>query len=265
MSDVRLLQGDCLELMQDIPDNSIDMILCDLPYEITANNPWDKRIPFNKLWPQYVRIAKETTPIVLFSSGRFTAELIMSNILDFKYTLVWDKVLPSGFLNANKQPLRVHEDIVVFYEKQCTYNPQKVKGDLCHKRGRSTGGSGTGTNYGNYTFVDTYSDEKFPVSILQYSKPKASSANNTFHPTQKPVDLLEYLIRTYTNEGDTVLDNCMGSGSTGVAAVNTNRNFIGMELQDDYYKIAKDRIEQAQKFPNTEYKKPIQSSNKRLF
>lgn len=265
MSDIKLLQGDCLELMKYLPDKSVDMILCDLPYEVTSQNNWDKKLSLDQLWLQYSRIAKETTPIILFAQGRFTAELIMSNLQDFKYTLVWDKVLPSGFLNANKQPMRAHEDLVVFYSKQCTYNPQKIKGDKCHTRGRSVGKDSTGTNYGNYTFIDTYTDEKFPTSILSFSKPKASSATNTLHPTQKPVELLEYLLRTYTNEGDTVLDNCMGSGSTGVAAVNTNRNFIGMELDEGYFKIASERIEQAQKFPGTVYKKPKPTDSKKLF
>ena len=265
MSDVQLIKGDCLEKMKAIADNSIDLILCDLPYEVTSQNTWDVKLPLDDLWPQYKRIAKESAAIILFAQGRFTAELIMSNLTDFKYTLVWDKVLPSGFLNANKQPMRAHEDLVVFYSKQCIYNPQKIKGDKCHTRGRSVGNDSTGTNYGNYTFVDTHTDEKFPTSILTFSKPKASSATNTLHPTQKPVDLLEYLIRTYTNEDGIVLDNCMGSGSTGVAAVNTNRNFIGIELDEEYFKIASDRITQAKNFPGTVYRKPKPESIKKLF
>ena len=262
MRNIELWQGDCLELMDGIPDRSVDLILCDLPYEVTSQNSWDIKLPFDKLWHQYSRVAKETTPIVLFAQGRFTAELIMSNLQDFKYTLVWDKVLPSGFLNANKQPLRTHEDIVVFYQSQCTYNPQKVKGNACHSRGNGVGGSGSGSNYNEYAMVETIGDDKFPVSVLSYQKPHASTA---LHPTQKPVELLEYLIKTYTNEGDTVLDNCMGSGSTGVAAVNTNRNFFGMELDGEYFKIASGRIQQAQKFPGTVYKKPTASTNKKLF
>jgi site-specific DNA-methyltransferase (adenine-specific) len=262
MSNIKLLQGDCLELMKDLPDKSVDMILCDLPYEVTSQNNWDKKLPLDQLWLQYSRIAKETTPILLFAQGRFTAELIMSNLQDFKYTLVWDKVLPSGFLNANKQPLRTHEDIVVFYQSQCTYNPQKIKGNACHSRGYGVGSAGSGSNYNEYNMVETVGDDKFPTSVLSFSKPHASTA---LHPTQKPVELLEYLLRTYTNEGDTVLDNCMGSGSTGVASVNTNRNFIGMELDEEYFKIASERIQQAQKFPGTVYKKPKLSDSKKLF
>lgn len=264
MNDVKLYHGDCLELMKDIPDKSIDLILCDLPYDCTQNT-WDSLIPFESLWVAYNRIVKDNGCIALFGQNLFTAKLILSNLTMYKYTLVWDKVLPSGFLNANRQPMRVHEDIVVFYKNQCTYNPQKVLGDKCHLRGRSTGNAGNGSNYGNYTFVDTYSNEKFPTSIISISKPKASAATNQLHPTQKPIELLEYLIKTYTNEGDIVLDNCMGSGSTGVAACNTNRNFIGIELDDNYFQIAKERIEQAQKFPGTEYKKPTASTNKKLF
>ena len=265
MDNIQLMKGDCLKLMQDIPDNSIDMILCDLPYEVTSQNSWDTKLPLDKLWAEYKRIAKDTSPIILFAQGRFTAELIMSNSDMYKYNMVWDKVLPSGFLNANKQPMRQHEDLVVFYDKQCTYNPQKVKGSFCHKRGRSNGSAGSGTNYGNYTFVDTYEDEKFPTTILTFSKPKASSAKNTYHPTQKPVDLLEYLILTYTNENDVVLDNCMGSGSTGVACVNTNRRFVGMELDDEYFRISQERIEQAERFPGTVYKRRTELSKKKLF
>lgn len=262
MSDVKLMHGDCLDLMGSIPDNSVDMILCDLPYEVTAQNGWDKQLPLSKLWEQYNRITKDTSPIVLFSQGVFTAKLIFFNMSAFKYTLVWDKCLPSGFLNANKQPLRTHEDICVFYYKQCTYNPQKIKGDACHSRGNGVGNVGSGTNYGTYNMVETIGDDKFPGSILRYQKPHASVA---LHPTQKPVELLEYLIKTYTNEGDTVLDNCMGSGSTGVAAVNTNRNFIGIELDDEYFKSASDRIRLAQEHPDLQYKKPKPSDNKKLF
>ena len=246
MSNIEIHTGDCLSLMANIPDDSIDLIICDLPYEVTSQNDWDKKLPFNVLWSNYLRIAKDTTPIILFAQGKFTAEVILSNPTDFKYTLVWDKILPSGFLNANKQPLRTHEDIVVFYQKQCTYNPQKTQGDACHTKGNAVGMSSADTtqnnDYGHYNVVETEGNMKYPTSILAFQKPHPSSS---VHPTQKPVELLEYLIKTYSNEGDTVLDNCMGAGSTGVACVYTNRNFIGIEMQENYCKIAKERIEAA--------------------
>ena len=171
----------------------------------------------------------------------------MSNKKMHRYNLIWDKVLPSGFLNANRMPLRDHEDIMVFYKKLPTYNPQKVKGTPCHKKGKSVGKMNDSmlqnNNYGNFKCVESNGDMKFPTSILKFQKPHPSKS---VHPTQKPTELLEYLIKTYTNEGDTVLDNCMGSGSTGVACVNTNRNFIGIELDNAYFEIAELRIKEAQ-------------------
>ena len=243
MPTVNLLNGDCLELMKDIPDSSVDCIICDLPYGVTAQNEWDKKLPLDKLWSQYLRVAKTSAPIILFGQGIFTAELIMSNPQDFKYTLVWDKVLPSGFLNANRQPLRTHEDIIVFYREQPTYNPQKYKGDACHSRGNGVGNVSSGTNYGTYNMVETIGDDKFPGSILRYQKPHASTV---LHPTQKPVELLEYLIKTYSNEEDIILDNCFGAGSTAVACVNTNRQFIGMEIDPKYYEYAQQRVSAAE-------------------
>ena len=242
----KLLYGDCLELMKDIPNKSIDMVLCDLPYGVTAKNKWDTVIPFEKLWECYDRITKGNCAIILFGQDKFTVECIMSNKKMHRYNLIWDKVLPSGFLNANRMPLREHEDIMVFYKKLPTYNPQKVKGAPCHKKGKSVGEMNDSilqnNNYGNFRCVETNGDMKFPTSILKFQKPHPSKS---VHPTQKPTELLEYLIKTYTNEGDTVLDNCMGSGSTGVACVNTNRNFIGMELDNAYFEIAQQRIKVA--------------------
>lgn len=240
---IDLRQGDCLELMKDIHDRSIDMILCDLPYQRTQNQ-WDIIIPMEKLWEEYKRIVKDNGVIALFADGMFMAELMMSNKKMWKYNLVWDKVLPSGFLNANRQPLRSHEEICVFYNKQPTYNPQKVKGNPNHSKGKPK--VNENNNYGHFHFVDNreeLGDMKHPKSILTFQKKHPSIS---VHPTQKPIELLEWLIKTYTNEGDTVLDNCMGSGSTGVACVKKNRNFIGIELDQKYFNIAKNRIEEAQ-------------------
>lgn len=240
----KLLQGDCLELMSKIPDKSIDMILCDLPYQRTQNQ-WDIMIPIDKLWKQYNRVIKDNGCIALFADGMFMAELMMSNKKMWKYNLVWDKVLPSGFLNANRMPLRSHEEICIFYKKQPTYNPQKVKGNPNHSKGKPK--EYENNNYGDFEFVDNskeLGDMKHPVSIIRFSKPHPSVS---VHPTQKSVEVCEWLIKSYTNEGELVLDNCMGSGSTGVVALNTNRNFIGMELDEGYFNIAKERIENLNK------------------
>ena len=245
---IQLLHGDCLELMKDISDNSINMILCDLPYGVTKNH-WDSPIPLDQLWVQYERIITDNGAICLFANGMFMAKLMMSNTKLWRYNLVWNKVIPSGFLNANRMPLRATEEIVVFYRKQPVYNPQKVKGNPNHSKGsavgkRSNDASQTNNNYGDYTIVDNnqeLGDMKHPTSLLTFSKPHSSIMK---HPTEKPVALCEWLIKTYTNPGMTVLDNCMGSGSTGLACVNTNRNFIGIELDDKYFEIAKERIEE---------------------
>ena len=242
MENYQLINRDCLEEMKNISDKSIDMILCDLPYG-TTKNKWDCIIPFDKLWEQYNRVIKDNGAIVLFGNGIFTAELIISNKKMWRYNLVWDKVLPSGFLNAKKMPMRNHEDVCVFYKKLPTYNPQMWIGEECHSRGNVIGKSqkdfSRNTNYGDFSAVETEGNLKYPKSILTFSKPHPSIS---IHPTQRPVELLEWLIKTYTNEGETVLDNCMGSGSTVVACVNTNRKFIGIELDKDYFIIAKDRI-----------------------
>lgn len=239
---VTLHNRDFLDVLKQIQHNTVDMILCDLPYGRTQC-PWDTIIPFDELWKNYNRIIKDNGAIVLFADGLFMAELMLSNKKNWRYNLVWDKVLTSGFLNANKQPLRQHEEIVVFYKKQPTYNPQKIKGQKNHSKGSVK--VSANNNYNKSDFVDNkdiLGDMKHPKSILTFSKPHPSVM---VHPTQKPVELLEWLIKTYTNEGDLVLDNCMGSGSTGVACVNTNRNFLGIEMNEEYYKIAENRINEA--------------------
>ena len=236
---VDLKCGDCLEIMKDIPEKSIDMILCDLPYGTTKCN-WDTVIPFEPLWEQYNRIIKDNGAIVLFGSEPFSTTLRYSNLKNYKYDWKWIKTKPSGHLNAKKQPLRSYEDICVFYKKQCTYNPQNlIYGEFNNNRpsrSKKTKGSYT---YGIEKDFGISKCKGYPKNLLNFS----NGNNKLLHPTQKPVALLEYLIKTYTNEGDVVLDNCMGSGSTGVACVNTNRNFIGIELDEKYFNIAKERIE----------------------
>lgn len=237
---IELKQGDCLKLMRNIPDASVDMILCDLPYGTTACK-WDSIIPFEPLWEEYRRIAKKNAAIVLTSAQPFTTMLIMSNFDNFKYSLVWKKNRPTGFMQAKTKPLNAHEDILVFGEFSVaaqyfngTYNPQGVK-----DAGETTYSNKRKTDHitGNRAQGTTKSGTGYPKSVLEFS-----SETKTQHPTQKPVALMEYLIRTYTNEGDVVLDNCMGSGTTGVACVNTGRRFIGMEMDAGYYEIAKGRI-----------------------
>ena len=233
---IDLRQGDCLELIKNIPDKSIDMILCDLPYGTTACK-WDVVIPLDKLWEQYNRIIKDNGAIVLFSKQPFTTELIHSNLKMLKYVLVWKKDNHDNPLMAKKRFLNITEDICVFYKKQCVYNPQGlVKLNKFTKQGR--GESLSQRNTRNTEYLQEYTN--YPKNILEFKRDLPN-----VHPTQKPVALLEYLIKTYTNEGDLVLDNCMGSGSTGVACVNTGRNFIGIELDEHYFEIAKDRIDKA--------------------
>ena len=241
-SEIKLRQGDCLELMKDIPDKSIDMILCDLPYGVTQNKK-DIALPFDKLWQQYNRIIKDNGCIALFGQGLFFVNLVNSNRKMYRYDLVWDKVLTSGFLNAKRKPLRLHEQIAIYYKKPPTYNPQFTIGKPLHSKGISYKTAVLkNNNYGKFNATEDIragSTEKYPTSILKFSKPHPSIAK---HFTEKSVALLEYLIKTYTNKNELVLDNCMGSGSTGVACVNTNRNFIGIELDREYFEIAKERI-----------------------
>ena len=237
MANVKMMQGDCLELMKDIPDGSVDMILCDLPYASTKNQ-WDCTIPFEPLWNEYCRIIKDNGAIVLFCDGLFMAELMLSNKKMWRYNLIWDKQRGCDFLNANVKPLKSHEEIAIFYKHKPTYNKQF----WYSKPYKLTKNGSLSSNYGDRktAFSESINGERNPLSILSYKRDVSR-----LHPTQKPVSLLEYLIKTYTNESDLVLDNCMGSGSTGVACVNTNRDFIGIELDDNYFNIAQKRINQA--------------------
>ena len=235
---INLIKGDCLEKMKDISDKSIDMILCDLPYG-TTQNKWDSIIPLDKLWEQYCRVIKDNGAIVLFAQTPFDKVLGCSNLKMLKYEWIWEKTSATGHLNAKKMPMKAHENILVFYKKLPTYNPQKTTG---HTPVHSyTKHQDDGSNYGK-TLIGISgggSTERYPRSVQVFKTDKQKEA---LHPTQKPVGLLEYLIKTYTNENETVLDNTMGSGSTGIACVNTKRNFIGIELDDNYFDIAKNRI-----------------------
>ena len=234
---IDLRQGDCLELMKDIPNKSVDMILCDLPFG-TTRNKWDSVLSLDKLWEQYDRIIKNDGAVVLFAQTPFDKVLGCSRINLLRYEWIWEKTEATGFLNAKKMPLKAHENILVFYKQLPKYNPQFGEGKPYRYKKENISSS----NYGNSngTSLIQNSGFRYPKSILCFKKDKG------FHPTQKPVELLEYLIKTYTHEGEIVLDNCMGSGSTGVACVNTNRNFIGMELDENYFNVASQRIRDAQ-------------------
>jgi site-specific DNA-methyltransferase (adenine-specific) len=238
MIDLRL--GDCLEVMKTIPNNSIDAIICDLPYG-TTQNKWDSVIDLNSLWKEIWRISKEKTPVVLFSAQPFTTTLISSQIKNYKYEWVWVKNLKTGNLNAKRMPMGGHETIQVFYKRPPTYNPQKRKRTTELKSGNLF--NSKTTNYGKQKEIYTDNQSNFitPDTTLTNIKCVHNSSGK-LHPTQKPILLMEYLIKTYTNENDTVLDMTMGSGSTGVAAKNLNRNFIGIEMDDNYFKIAQERV-----------------------
>lgn len=235
---IKLLCGDCIELMRDIPDGSVDMILCDLPYGKTRCK-WDTIIPFEQMWKEYKRIIKCTGCIALFGSEPFASQVRLSAKGIYRYDWVWKKDKATQYLNANRAPLLDYEVICIFYKKLPTYNPQMGAGKAYsnrHKPGHN------GEVYGKTDFSERKNiTTRYPRRIVDFcveTKP--------VHPTQKPVALLEYLIKTYTNEGETVLDNCMGSGSTGVACVNTGRRFTGTELDKRYFEIAQRRIEEAQ-------------------
>lgn len=231
-----LVNGDCLNVMQNIEKESIDLILCDLPYGVTKNK-WDVIIPFEKLWEQYNRIIKQNGAVILFGSQPFTTMLISSNMKYFRYCLVWEKNKFSDFLNAKRKPMKTNEDICIFYKKQPTYNIQYWY-STPYERWNTQKAVDKQSNYGSHKENVAKSDGKrLPTTVLKFNRVERPK-----HPTQKPVDLLEWLIKSYTNEGENVLDNCMGVGSTGIAAKNLNRNFIGIELDEVYFKQAVDLI-----------------------
>jgi DNA modification methylase len=232
-----LHHGDCLEVMNTLAYRSVDMVLCDLPYGVTARNPWDAVLDWKLLWAAYGQVCKETTPIVLTATQPFASACVMSKPEWFKYEWIWEKEYGTGFLNAKKQPLRSHEQILVFYQSQCLYVPQMEKGKpyTCKQGGHGTNYHDRGTE--THEVITVNEGTRCPKTVLKFGRDKEK-----VHPTQKPVALLEYMIRTYTREGDTVLDNTMGSGSTGVACANLGRNFIGIEKDLEYFKIAQQRI-----------------------
>ena len=241
---VKLFHGDCLAILKTLPSSSVQLFLCDLPYGMLNKSRGhakrcDRTIDLSALWSELKRIGKPNAAFVFFASGMFTHDLIESNRKDFKYTLVWDKQTTSGFLNAKKQPLRQHEDIVVFYAKQCVYNPQFTKGTPSHIRGANATGNGDNI-YGAYKMATTkkFTDDKYPTSILSFYKNK----HKCKHPSEKPTNILEWLINTYSNEGDIVCDPTMGSGSCGEACMNTGRRFIGIELDATWYDYSANRL-----------------------
>lgn len=249
---IRLECGDCLEKMKDIEDKSIDAIICDPPFG-TISCKWDNIIPFDELWKEYNRIIKDNGAIVLFCQQPFTSNLISSNIKYFKYMLYWEKSRPSGYVNAKLKPLKNVEEIAIFSKgttangskNNMIYNPQNLKevNIKWHRPKKYGNGKGVNTTRKSNKTERDIKYGNYPRQILKFS----NSNHKMLHPTQKPVDLLEYLIKTYTNEGETVLDNTMGSGSTGVACVNINRKFIGIELDENYFNISCDRIDKTLK------------------
>ena len=234
-----LVLGDCLEIMPRIASGSVDLILADLPYG-TTRNKWDSVIPLEEMWAEYERIIKPNGAIVLTAAQPFTSALVMSNPKLFKYEWIWSKTIGSGQLNAHKQPLRTHESVLVFYKKPPTYNPQMSEGKPYHAKRTATF---EGPGYNQQSPSETVNTgTRLPKSVLEVSNPRIKDG----HPTQKPMELMEYLIRTYTNEGELVLDNVVGSGTTAVAAIRTGRNFIAIEQDPHYFKIAEKRIKDAQ-------------------
>ena len=237
---IQLIHGDCLEEMKKIPDGSVDMVLTDPPYGTTACK-WDSVIPLEPMWEQLKRVIKPNGAIVMTASQPFTSALVMSNVKMFKYEWVWEKHKATNFFLANKQPFKIHENILVFYNKQPTYNPQKIDGVSYKQRGKHNVSIEGVTKERNIGYSKNHEPNKrLPTTIQKFSN--HNQKENRLHPTQKPVALMEYLIKTYTNESETVLDFTMGSGTTGVACKNLNRNFIGIELDETYFNIAKARI-----------------------
>lgn len=251
---IQLLHGDCLEKLKELPDHSVDMVLTDPPYAClnkgNQSAAWDKSFDLDAWWPQILRVAKENTAIILFSQGLFSAKMMLSQPNLYRYSLVWNKVRVTGFLNAKRMPMRQHEDILVFYRKLPVFNPQM---SACppHKRNHDRGSlNGPLVNHCYGKFEPTpaeISDEKYPTSILTFSKGFNKEA--WLHPTSKPVNLLSYLIETYSDRGGIILDTFMGSGSTGVACLNTDRSFIGIELDPKFFNIAEDRINKVKREP----------------
>ena len=240
---INLIHGEALEQMAKMEDKSVDCCITDLPYGRTRNK-WDSQIPMSEMWKEVKRVVKDDGAIVLFADGMFMADLMKSGKDIWRYNLVWNKVMPTGFLNANRMPLRVHEEMCVFYQRPPKYNPQKVRGKRSHSRGKEK--EFQNNNYNKFSFVETRddSDMKFPKSIVTVPKVHPSK---TTHPTQKPVELIEWLIKTYTSVGETVLDFTMGSGTTMIACINTGRNGVGIEIQEKYFAAASNAVRKLEK------------------
>lgn len=254
----KIYNEDCLEGMKRIEDGSIDSVICDLPYgSLNRRNGyagWDKPLPLERLWTQYLRIIKPDSPVILFGQGMFSAELMMSQPKLWKYNLVWYKDRPSGHLNANRMPLRKHEDIIVFYKHLPVYHPQMTPCSISERNhGRRTRETFTNRCYGRMDMMEVrIADDKYPTSVISIRKEHRKGM--FFHPTQKPVALLEYLIRTYTDEGDVVLDSCIGSGTTAVAAIRCGRHFLGFDTDRDFCRVAEKRV-------NDEFVKQSENNN----
>ena len=250
----KIWNEDCLVGMDRIPDKSIDCIICDLPYG-TTDCKWDSVIPFEPLWKQYKRVCKPNAPIVLTARDPFSSQLVMSNIKNYKHKWVWNKKQSGSFFNAKFMPLQIEEDVLVFcFDSHVNYYPIMRRGEY-RLKGRTTNQAETAS--GLKGSEGTYNDEYYPVNILEY--PNCSNKSENMHPTQKPVDLIRYLIRTYTNHGDLILDNCMGSGTTAVAAINEGRHFTGFELEEKYFNICLERIKDAEEV------KAVEDAKIRLF
>ena len=236
-----LKQGDCHELLKQIPDHSVNLVLTDPPYAITAAKRWDNGLRWNELWPEIHRILAPKGAVALFSSSKFTFELVNTNLKEFRYKYIWIKNMPSGHLNAGRMPMRIYEEINIFYPKQCAFYPQRTSGHKKNgiRRGGVCYGQSTYQGYVKTDWVDT-DGTRAPKDVIKFN---AIQGSKKLHPSEKPTELLEHLIKTYTQEGETVLDFCMGSGATGEACYNTNRHFIGCELSEDFYTIAKTRLE----------------------
>jgi site-specific DNA-methyltransferase (adenine-specific) len=234
----KLYHGDCLDIIEQLEPKSINMIFCDLPYG-TTQNKWDSIIPLDKLWAAYERIAKDNAAIVLTASQPFTSKLIVSNIDNFKIEWIWKKTVGSGQLNIRSQPLKMHESVLVFYKNKPTYNEQMTIGKP-YKMNRKAASFADG-NYGKQKDIEVENTgTRHAQSVIEISNPRIKNG----HPTQKPVELCEYFIKTYSNEGDLILDNCIGSGTTAISCINTNRKYIGIEKDEEYFKIATKRIEE---------------------
>ena len=235
-----LYNGDCIEVMKEFPDKSVDLILTDLPYGVlNKRTEWDKCIPYDEMWGQVSRISKENAPFITTSKQPFTSELILSNLKNFRYCWIWEKSKSTGYLNSKRMPLVAHEEVVVFYKKMPVYNPQMTKGEP-YDKGTAIRDTTHYSEQKKAIHVKNEEGTRYPRSVIYF---KTAEGEGKLHPTQKPLKMYEYFINTYSNEGDVVLDIAMGSGTTGIAAKNTNRNFIGIEQNTEYYNVAQNRLE----------------------